>query len=207
MKRIFSAKSTAGSMTKLTTRKLSKALLALGLIFAMAGVMKAQTDTGRVEGTVSDQENAVIPGAVVTVTNTATGAVYKATSDPSGIFSIPVVPRGSYQASVAASGFAAQTVNFTLSVSQVQALNFRMAVGAATTTVEVSSAAPLVDTETSSTGMVVQGRQLSELPLNGRNFAQLALLSPGVTQGAYGSAASGVGGKSGLRKLAQFLIC
>lgn len=190
MKRIFSAKSMA--------EKLGKTLLALGLIFGLGltGVMRAQTDTGRVEGTVSDQENAVIPGAAITVTNTATSAVYKATSDSSGIFSIPVLPHGSYQAAVAASGFAAQTVNFTLSVSQVQAINFRLAVGAATTTVEVSSAAPLVDTETSSTGMVVQGRQLSELPLNGRNFAQLALLSPGVTQGAYGTAASGVGGNS-----------
>jgi hypothetical protein len=168
----------------------------IGMVVSLAGVIRAQTDTGRVEGTIKDQQDAVIPGALVSITNTATGAVYKVTSDAAGNFSVPVLPRGNYQASVTATGFEAQTATFELAVSQVQALNFKLVVGAASTTVEVNSAAPLVETDSSSTGIVVEGRQLSELPLNGRNFTQLALLSPGVTRGAYGSAASGVGGNA-----------
>jgi hypothetical protein len=86
--------------------------------------------------------------------------------------------------------------NFGLTVSQVQAMNFKLATGVASTVVEVTDAAPLVDTTTSSTGTLIQGRQLAELPLNGRNFTQLALLAPGVTRGAYGGIASGVNGNA-----------
>ena len=183
-------------LSRVAARYLLRAFFLIGTAVGLAGVMTAQTDTGRVEGTVKDQADAVVPGAIVSITNTATGAVYKATSDTSGNFSVPVLPRGSYQAAVAATGFEVQTANFELTVSQVQSLNFKLKVGAASTTVEVTGAAPLVETDTSSTGIVVEGRQLSELPLNGRNFTQLALLSPGVTRGAYGSAASGVGGNA-----------
>jgi len=66
-----------------------------------------------------------------------------------------------------------------------------MAVGGTSTTVEVTNAAPVVDLSTSSTGEVIAGRQVTELPLNGRNFTQLALLTPGVTRGDYGNSASG----------------
>ncbi|MHB1023835.1 MAG: TonB-dependent receptor [Acidobacteriaceae bacterium] len=173
---------------------------ALGLLllvtFGLLIQAQAQSDTGRIQGSVTDQQNAAIRGAAITVTNVNTGAVFHATSDGAGNFSVLSLVRGKYKADVTAQGFESQSVTFQLDVSQVQAVNFTLKVGAATTTVEVSSAAPLVNTTTSSTGEVVEGRQLSELPLNGRNFAQLALLTPGVTQGAYGSAASGVGGNA-----------
>jgi hypothetical protein len=71
-------------------------------------------------------------------------------------------------------------------------VNLQLQVGAASEIVDVSAEVPLVDLETSSTGEVIQGRQVTELPLNGRNFTQLALLTPGVTRGDYGDQASGI---------------
>jgi hypothetical protein len=156
----------------------------------------AQTDTGRVTGTVVDPSGAAVPGATVTITSVDSNAVSAAVTDDSGNFSVLSLVRGNYKASVVANGFEQETVTFELQVSQVKSLAFQLKLGASTETVEVSSAAPLVDTETSSMGEVVEGRQLSEIPLNGRNFTQLALLSPGVTKGAYGSVASGVNGNA-----------
>ena len=158
--------------------------------------LAAQTDTGRVQGSVVDPSGAVVPGANITITNIDTGAISTTVSDGIGNFSVLSLPRGNYKGEAAEKGFSTQTVNFEIQVSQVKSLDFVLTPGASTETVEVTSAAPLVDTETSSMGEVVEGRQLSEIPLNGRNFTQLALLAPGVTKGAYGSVASGVNGNA-----------
>ncbi len=173
---------------------LSKALLIIGIVFGLSGVMHAQTDTGRIQGSVADLTGAVVPGATVTITNTDTGAAHTVTADSGGNFTVAALPRGNYKAVVTDPGFASQVQNFVLDVSQVQALNFKLQPGAANTEVTVTTAAPLVESATSSIGEVVQGRQVTELPLNGRNFTQLALLVPGVTRGQYGSSASGVNG-------------
>ena len=181
-------------------RKLSRSILLplLALVIALAGnsSLRAQTDTGRVQGTVVDPTGAAISGATITLTNTDSGAVKSATSDSQGNFSALSLQRGAYQAKVSVNGFEQETVNFDLQVSQVKAINFKLKLGASTESIEVTSAAPLVDAETSSMGETVEGKELSELPLNGRNFTQLALLSPGVTKGAYGSVASGVSGNA-----------
>jgi hypothetical protein len=181
-------------------RKLFRSILLplLALVLALAGSssLRAQTDTGRVQGTVVDPTGAAIPGATITITNTDSGTVSSAISDSQGNFSVLSLQRGAYQAKVAVNGFQQETVNFDLQVSQVKPINFVLKVGASSESVEVTSAAPLVDAETSSMGETVEGKELSELPLNGRNFTQLALLSPGVTKGAYGSTASGVNGNA-----------
>jgi hypothetical protein len=183
-----------------TCRKLISRLILPLVVLALSlwaiPNLNAQTDTGRVLGTVVDPSGAAVPGAAISLTNTGTGAVSSAVSDAQGAFSVLSLVRGAYRAKVVASGFEQETVNFDLQVSQVKSLNFVLKLGAASETVEVTSAAPLVDTETSSLGEVVEGKQLAELPLNGRNFTQLALLSPGVTKGAYGSVASGVSGNA-----------
>jgi hypothetical protein len=164
----------------------------------MVGVVQlnAQSDSGRIQGTVVDPTGAAIPGATITVTNVETGSVKSTVSDGQGSFSFLSLVRGSYSARVQANGFEKETVNFDLQVSQVKVLNFPLKPGGSNETVEVTSAAPLVDTETSAMGGVVEGKELAELPLNGRNFTQLALLAPGVTKGAYGSTASGVNGNA-----------
>jgi hypothetical protein len=173
------------------TRAICTAVAIIGLI---TGLAHAQTDTGRVTGTVTDTTGAIIPGATVTLTNKDTSAVQTLTSNDQGFFSFAGVPRGNYTVDASKDGFSKLEQNFVLQVSQVQTIEFHMQVGGSNTTVEVTDAAPLVDLATSSIGEVVEGRQVTELPLNGRNFTQLALLTPGVTRGQYGSSASGVNG-------------
>ncbi|WP_255550984.1 TonB-dependent receptor [Granulicella sp. dw_53] len=168
------------------------AVLALAMTSIGSGV--AQTDTGRVTGTVADSTGALIPGAAVTLTNSENGNELKQTAGPDGSFNFSAVSRGHYKIVAAKDGFETTTQNFDLQVSQVQNVLFHLAAGEANTVVEVTDAAPPVDLSTSSTGEVIAGRQVTELPLNGRNFTQLALLAPGVTRGNYGNGASGVNG-------------
>jgi len=169
-------------------------LFTLCLFLGSSGGMRAQTDTGRVTGTVTDSTGSVIPNATITLTNTESGAIQTVTSDATGNFTFAVVPRGAYHVDATRSGFKTTGQNFTLQVSQVQTLDFHLNVGGSSETVEVTDAAPIVDLSTSSTGTVLEAKQIVDLPLNGRNFTQLALLVPGVTRGAYGDASSGVGG-------------
>jgi len=172
---------------------LTIAALAIALI---ATTLCAQTDTASIQGSVMDKSGAFIPGAVVTVTNLDTGATQTTKSDESGSFTFSALVRGHYNAKVEASGFDTEVQTLTLDVSQVQALNFRLAPGVATTTIMITGAAPLVETASSSLSTVVNDRQLVDLPLNGRNFSQLALLAPGVTRGAYGGILQGTGGNA-----------
>jgi hypothetical protein len=167
-------------------------IIVFATLAALTPVMlRAQTDSARVTGSVQDQTGAVIPGATITISNTQTNAAVTVTSGSDGNFTANALKPGSYRAEVQAKGFASQTQHFSLDVSQVQALNFSLALGSESTVIEVTTAAPLVQLETSDTGLVVNDRQLSDLPLNGRNFTQLALLTPGVTRGSYGNQAGG----------------
>ena len=158
--------------------------------------LHAQTDTARIQGTVTDPTGAVVAGAEITVTNTDTNTTSTVTSDDNGNFAVNALPRGNYKAEVKDPGFEGEVQTFTLQISQVQALNFKLKAGGVATEVTVTDAAPIVDLATSSTGLVIQGRQVTELPLNGRNFTGLALLTPGVTRGNYGDSASGVNGNA-----------
>ena len=166
------------------------------LSVASTNRLQAQTDTGRIAGTVTDLTGAVIPSATITVVNQDNGQQFTATSNDSGEFNIAAVPRGNYLAKTEATGFQTQSVTFTMNVTAVQTLQFKLQPGQVSTTVTVSGAAPLVDASNATIGAVIQGEQVTELPLNGRNFANLALLTPGVTQGAYGDNSSGVNGNA-----------
>jgi hypothetical protein len=170
--------------------------LALLLAFSVPVALLAQSDSGRVVGTVSDTSGARLTGATISLTNNATGAHLSAKSGQSGEFNFPVVPRGNYVASAAAQGFGEQVQTFTLNVTDVQTLLFNLAPGNVSTSVNVSSAAPLVDTTDATVSATIEAKQIEQLPLNGRNTVNLAMLSPGVTQGAYGDNASGVGGNT-----------
>ncbi len=154
----------------------------------------AQSDSGTVNGTVEDATGAVIPGTSVKLTNVDTGAVKTVQSGADGNFLFPSQPRGNYKVEASHDGFATVIQRFTLQVSQNQTLDLKLNAGAATTEVQVTDAAPIIDLADSTIGEVVAGRQVTELPLNGRNFTQLALLTPGVTRGNYGNAASGQAG-------------
>jgi Carboxypeptidase regulatory-like domain len=166
------------------------AVLVLGLSVAFA-----QSDSARIVGTVTDASGANVQGATITVTNLGTGRVLSATSAPTGNFQFSALPPGRYHVEAKQKNFKTMTADVTLQISQVQEVNFKLQLGSVETTVSVTDEVALVDTATSSTGEVIQGRQVTELPLNGRNFVQLALLAPGTTRGAYGDIASG--GSSG----------
>jgi hypothetical protein len=175
-------------------RYLFNMLLLISMIAGLAGVMKAQSDTGRVVGTVADDTGALIPGTIVTLTDLDTGIAQTRTSASDGSFTFAAQTRGHYRIEAAAASFASQQQDFELQIQQVQTIQFKLTPGAAATTVEVTDAAPIVDLSTSSTGEVIEGRQVTDLPLGQRNFLQLTTLTPGVTRGAYGSDASGING-------------
>ena len=182
-----------------STGTAGRLLLLVLAVLSLLGTMRpahAQSDNGTVAGTVTDQTGAVVPGAAVTVTNTQTGFKFNATSNNSGEFRIPAVPRGDYQAAIAAAGFQSQEVRFQVEVTTTQTLDVKLAVGSAAQSVDVTGAAPLIDTSGATLGDVIEGKQVTDLPLNGRNFTGLALLTPGVTRGAYGDGASGVNGNA-----------
>ena len=152
-----------------------------------------QTDTARLIGTITDPSDAVVPNATITVTDSGTGRTLTAQTSGSGEYTVNALSAGKYHIDVKATGFKTAAADFTLEVSQVQEISLKLETGSTATMVDVTAEVPLVDTATSSTGEVIQGRQVTELPLNGRNFTQLALLTPGVTRGAYGDIASGGG--------------
>ena len=142
-----------------------------------------QADSGRVAGTVTDSSGAVIPGATITIVNLATNANRATQSSSGGEFSVAALAPGAYSARIEAAGFQSQSVFFSVVVTQVQTLIFKLAPGSESTTVEVTAAAALVDTTDATLGETIGEKQITELPLNGRNSLNLALLTPGVTQG------------------------
>ena len=165
------------------------------LMMLCATALIAQTDAGRIVGTVNDKSGAVVANATVTATNPATGQAVTVQSDANGSFAFSALKPGHYHLEAKQGTFGTQSADVDLQVSQVREINFKLAIGSVETVVNITDELPLVDTNTSSTGEVIQGRQVTELPLNGRNFTQLALLTPGVTRGYYGDVS--MGGNSG----------
>jgi hypothetical protein len=177
-------------------RILSVAFAVLSICSIVPGLF-AQTDTGSIAGTASDKTGAVIQGANVDATNTANGLKLSAVTNTSGEFKILAVPRGDYMVTIDAKGFQSESATVTVLVTSTQTVTFQLNPAGGATTVEVTGAAPLVNTSDATIGATIQGEQVTDLPLDGRNFTQLALLTPGVTRGAYGDIASG-GGSSNM---------
>lgn len=165
-------------------RQILSCLLALLSLVGVAKFSFAQSDTGRITGTVTDVSGAVVSGATVTVTNLGTSRAVAVTTGGAGDYSVPALPPGGYQVEVKATNFKTVSQEVTLQISQVLTLPFSLTAGAVTENVQVTSAAPLVSLDTSDLGNVISGPQVVDLPLNGRNFLTLATLVPGVTTGA-----------------------
>ncbi len=143
--------------------------------------LRAQVSTGTLTGAVTDPSGAVVVGATVTATNLATDIATTATSNSSGLFTIPNLPAGNYRVAVLANGFNTMLEeNVPLNVGEQQAVNFALTVGSSTQQVVVTSAAPEVDLVSAVTMPVVDQKTIVELPLNGRDWAALANLQPGV---------------------------
>lgn len=159
----------------------ARCLLAALLVIAASGAASAQTITGTVTGTVTDPSGAVVAGAKVVATNVLTGVNTPTETNPSGIYSLHFLQIGKYKISVNASGFAPQTTSvFTLEVDQIAKVNVVLQVGGASSVVQVTAAAPILNTENATTGDVITARAATELPLQSRNFSSLTLLVAGA---------------------------
>lgn len=155
------------------------------------GLVRAQT-TGAITGEVKDQTGAMIPNAAVTATNTATNVARTTLTNTSGVYDFPGLIPGTYQIKVAAGGFqTAVTNNIELQVQQTARVDFSLAVGQGSQTVEVAANAALLATENATVGTVIEEKSIMELPLNGRNFFSLVALSPNVTYGFTPAAQAG----------------
>src|SRR4051794_13794044 len=161
----------------------SRSLGALSTVL-FAGALIAQVDTGTIVGSVHDATGAVIPRAQVTVTNEGTGTSQTATTNDSGAYVVTPLKIGTYTVEIAHPGFQKQRrTSVTLNIQQQLAVDFSLAVGDVSSTIDVKSEAPLLQTENGSVGQVIQQQAINNLPLNGRNYTFLARLAPGVTQG------------------------
>jgi Carboxypeptidase regulatory-like domain/TonB dependent receptor len=144
----------------------------------------AQQETATIAGTVRDASGAIVPGATVTVTNIQTNIAVKTQTGDDGGYVIPSLRPGDYSVSAESTGFQKTLrTGVTLQVAQVARVDIALQAGQLTESVEVVGATPLLDTLTSSRGSVVDQKKIVDLPLNGRDYNQLALLSPGVLPG------------------------
>ena len=143
----------------------------------------AQLPTGTILGTVKDPSGAVVAGATITVRNVDTGDRRTAASGTDGAYRIPQLPTGHYEVKAEQNGFKTETQQgITLNVSDNAVINFALEVGSTQQAVTVTAEATLVNTANSALGGLVNEQQMAELPLNGRNYIDLSLMQPGVTQ-------------------------
>jgi len=159
----------------------SQFLLSCVLVLLISGIATAQVEQGRFVGHIQDPTGAAIAGAAVEATNLATNIVQRAQSNEGGDFVITPVPTGNYVLTVTATGFQkATTRTIEVQVGQIVRQDVTLPIGTANTTVEVTSSAPLLATDSATSGQVISNRQLTELPVNGRGFYRLAQLTPGA---------------------------
>ena len=161
-------------------RKAFMAGLTLFLLVGTAERLPAQA-IGSIRGTVVDSSQAIVNGAAVVAVNIATGVSRNEVTNQDGIFVFPDLPIGSYQLQISGSGFQTQKRDgIVLLTGQTLDLHISLAVGSETQSVEVTSAAPLIQTASSSIQTSVDQKQMQDLPLNGRNPLQLTILTPGT---------------------------
>jgi len=153
------------------------------LVLCLSGIPAwTQISTGTIVGVVEDPTGAIIPNAEVTVKQTDTGETRQARTSGSGEFNVPFLHIGQYSITAGAGGFKTKSLTgITLAVDQTINLKITLEVGAATDRIEVTGMAPLVDSATSSLGQVIANKQITDLPLNGRNPFALGLLSGNTT--------------------------
>jgi hypothetical protein len=167
--------------------------LSSAVLFLMAGIVFAQVDQGAIVGTVQDNTGAVVPNAKVSLTNLATGLTLSTSTQSDGSYAFNPLKIGTYNVLVEKQGFSkASQTDIVVNVgSQVKA-NFNLKPGAISETVEVTGAIPLLQTQTSSVGQSVPAQEVTDLPLNGRNYTYLSQIVAGVTTNT-----SRVGGTGG----------
>jgi outer membrane receptor protein involved in Fe transport len=147
------------------------------LLLLTASTAAAQT-TSTIEGTVTDGTGAVLAGAQVRVSGITLVSERSATSDASGLYRVTALPAGDYTVTISAAGFATRTIALELTLNRLVVLDVTMQVEGVEEAIEVST--PMVEARTTATGATITPRQITELPVNGRNYLDLLQLVPGV---------------------------
>ena len=163
--------------------------LAVALLITIPAAGQA---TGRIEGIVTDAGGSAIPGVTVTATHLGTNQSRIVVTDSEGLYTMPSMPVGDYRVQADLSGFRPSASTVTLNVNEVSRIDLKLDPGVSETLV-VTAAAPVIEKSTSHIATVIEEEQVENLPLNGRNFTQLATLAPGVNRGVPGSNSSGGG--------------
>jgi hypothetical protein len=155
---------------------------------SITGRVTVAPKAGSIGGQVTDPSEAVVVGVAVSVLNPATGITYTDKSNGNGNFEVQRIPPGVYSIAATRDGFeTAAAKDIELLIDQKLVINFELKVGTVSTVDMVTTEAPLVQTESAETGQVIESQQILNLPLLGRNFLQLSLLTPGVLNGEGGN--------------------
>jgi hypothetical protein len=164
-----------------TRTRLLSPYLCLAIAVAIApATARAQTTTASVRGTVTDDQRLPVPSATVTIEDTERGISRSVTSDVHGLYEIAGLQPGDYHLRAALTGFSTTEIDVRLEVNQRLQADVVLKAGTVAENVVVRQAAPLLDTTSASVGQVIGQDQVSQLPLNGRQFLDLALLVPGA---------------------------
>jgi hypothetical protein len=156
-------------------------------LFSAASCLFGQA-TGSISGTVTDATGSAVPGAKVTVTAPATGATRSFTTNDAGEYIVPLLGVANYNVQVELQGFSTATANdIRLQVDEHRELDFKLSPASVQTSVEVSASAVQIQTSDATLGQVITSQQVADLPLNGRDFVQLASLTPGTAQETSGN--------------------
>ena len=162
---------------------MSRAALAcwvLAFVLTTSSLGMAQT-TAKLSGVVADESGGVIPGAQISIKNVGTGVQRSVVTDARGQYAAPSLAPGEYEITASLAGFETLVQKgIVLAVGQAAEINLKMKVGEVASRVEVTGDAPIVDTSTSAVTGVVEEKRIQDLPLNGRDFSQLALVQPGT---------------------------
>lgn len=167
------------------------------LLLSAAAVGLAQNATGTILGTVRDAGGAVLPGTAIKITNEQTGQASSVTTDELGNYTALLLRPGNYSVAAEVAGFKRYLQNnVVLQVDQTARVDVNMQVGDVSETIEITGETPLLQTENHSIGAVIDNQKIVQLPLNGRNFIDLAVLVPGVGRagGAQGASSLTVDG-------------
>lgn len=187
------------------SRMVSLKSLTLCLVAILTAASAAAQSTGTILGTIKDETGGALPGVSVTAVNVNTSWSTTVTSDGQGDYIVPNIAIGNYEVTAELSGFDKLVVRgISLLVGQQARVNLELRVGNVTDEVTVTSQSPLISTDDSTLGGVIGQKQVAELPLDGRNFAQLAHLLPGVNGGLVGNAVNELFGSGiGISALGQ----
>lgn len=188
----------SGSTAFVAWQRIGLLFLSVWSLVALAAPARAQNSTGRVIGTVTDAQGAVVAKAKVTVTRTATNIHWETATSADGTYQVLDLPIGDYTVTVELRGFAKLvTQPQTLTINQSLRIDLALKVGGINEVIEVHSESTQVETVNPTVGGTVTGAPIQDLPLNGRNVLDLALTQPGVTPAQPNTAGAAVGVPSG----------